>query len=474
MEENRDFTSELEEALAQKREEFERTILSDLKEQFRSFYSSFQSIYNVLLRKSLIKEDPYKYDKKTSEVTVPSQSPFLESERHDQVSIRLSDLDNQLDFLTSYYQFDLEYLTLKRIKTLAGLTKYIKWDQLSENSTNMMTRSVAEMVGKIKKGSDNFSTQLISDSQNQLSSITMKIMSHLKLLTFFHREHYKLQIRRNVLSDMNLSAAAVQNKENEVMKLIKKKFATAMGDQPFYAELIQEVLAEDYGPDSDTLQNELLQKLFVKKEKKKKVKQGPDYKEMLLESVRTLASASIHIEEAVRKLSESNLILFNRTISFGEKVKQWLSSFGGKKDDKQIYEIEYFDTKTSVSKTERLDFNQFCEEAAKRAKVLANLSSKMTPAYQRIAESSEDQIFKFLNKNIEELQIMLKRLPALDTYFKTEIPKEQRGRIRGIKIEVNAIKNAVVKANKKKHEYVSKKEEEQQLKRLGIRTDAQE
>ena len=474
MEENRDFTSELEQALAQKREEIERTVLPDLKEQFRSFYSSFQSIYNVLMRKSLIKEDPYKYDKKTSEVTVPSQAPFLESERHDQVSIRLSDLDNQLDFLTSYYQFDLDYLTLKRIKTLAGLAKYIKWDQLSENSTNMMTRSVAEMVGKIKKGSDNFSTQLISDSQNQLSSITKKIMSHLKLLTFFHREQYKLQIRKNILSDMNLSAAAVQNKENEVMKLIKKKFATAMGDQPFYAELIQEVLAEDYGPDSDTLQNELLQKLSVKKEKKKKVKQGPNYKEMLLESVRTLASASIHIEEAVRKLSESNLILSNRTISFGEKVKRWLRSFGGKKDDKQIYEIEYFDTKTSVSKTERLDFNQFCEEAAKRAKVLANLSSKMTPAHQRIAESSEDQIFKFLNKNIEELQIMLKRLPALDTYFKTEIPKEQRGRIRGIKIEVNAIKNAVVKANKKKHEYVSQKEEEQQLKRLGVQTDADE
>ena len=474
MEENRDFTSALEEALAQKREELDNTILPDLKEQFRSFYSSFQSIYNVLLRKSLLKEDPYKYDKKTSEVTVPSQAPFLESERHDQVSIRLSDFDNQLDFLTSYYQFDIEYVTLKRIKTLAGLTTYIKWDQLSENSTNMMTRSVAEMVGKIKKGSDSFSTQLIADSQNQLSSITKKIMTHLKLLTFFHREQYKLQIRKNILSDMGLSAAAVQTKEHEVMKLIKKKFASTMGDQPFYAELIQEVLAEDYGPDSENLQNELLEKLSVKKETKKRVKQGPDYKEMLLESVRTLASASIHIEEAIRKLNESNLILSNRTISFSEKLKQWLRTFGGNKDERQIYEIEYFDTKTSVSKTERLDFNQFCEEAAKRAKVLANLSSKMTSAFQRIAESSENQIFTFLNKNIEELQILLKRLPALDTFFKTEIPKEQRRRIRGIKIEVNAIKNAVVKANKKKHEYVSKKEEEEQFKRLGIKMDTQE
>ena len=63
-------------------------------------------------------------------------------------------------------------------------------------------------------------------------------------------------------------------------------------------------------------------------------------------------------------------------------------------------------------------------------------------------------------------------MPALDTYFKSETTRSQRALIKGIKLEIGAVKNAVVKANQKKHEYVSRKEEVEQLKKLGITTDA--
>jgi hypothetical protein len=43
--------------------------------------------------------------------------------------------------------------------------------------------------------------------------------------------------------------------------------------------------------------------------------------------------------------------------------------------------------------------------------------------------------------------------------------------IRGIKLEITAIKNSVVKANQKRHEYVSQKEEIEQLKKLGVQPD---
>jgi hypothetical protein len=468
MEETTDFTSKLEQALEQKREDIEKNILPDLKEQFRNFYNSYQSIYNILTRKSLIKEDPYKYEKKGSEVQLPSESPFLESEKNDELSIRLSDLDNQLDFLNSYYQFNLEFLTMQRIKLLASLTRYIRWDQVTQSSTNLNTRHLAEFLEKIKQGSDNLSQQIVNDALTQLSSISKQILRNLKTLTTYHREQYKLQIRRNILDDLDLDSSTVQSNEAEAMKQIKKKFTSVMSDQPFYEELIKEVLAEDYGQNSQEMQQEVLSKLQVKQRKKKKKSPAETYKTTLLEAVRTLASASTHLEEAHRKLYENNQVLTYRKMSLGEKLRQWLTSFGRKKEDRQIYEIEYFDTKTSLSKHERIDFQKFLEDVSKRAKVLANLSNKMSSSYQRLEASSEDQIFQFLNKNIQELQIILRRLPALDTYFKSEVSRELRSKIRGMKIEANAIKNSVVKANKKKYEYVSKKEETEQLKRLGV------
>jgi hypothetical protein len=39
---------------------------------------------------------------------------------------------------------------------------------------------------------------------------------------------------------------------------------------------------------------------------------------------------------------------------------------------------------------------------------------------------------------------------------------------------MTAVKNSLIKANKKKHEYVSMKEEAEQMKRLGIKVDDQQ
>ncbi len=62
-------------------------------------------------------------------------------------------------------------------------------------------------------------------------------------------------------------------------------------------------------------------------------------------------------------------------------------------------------------------------------------------------------------------------MTSLDTYFKSETTREQRARLRGITIELTGIKNAIVKTNQKKHEYVAKHEEIDQLKKLGINTE---
>ncbi len=468
MEDKTEFTATLQEAVEEKRTDIEKNDLPQLKEHYRNFYSSYQSLYNILLRKSLITEDPYKYDKKASEIAVPSEKPFLESEKSQQLSTRLSDYDNQLDYLNSYFLFNLDYMTMPRIKKLAGLTRYFRWDQLSENSTTMNTRYLAEMVGKVKKGTDDLSVKLLNDALDQLSGISKKVLLILKTITAFHREEYKLIIRKTITSQLNLTPSIVQNRPDDVMKKIKKSFASAMNDQPFYAELIKEVLEEDYGPNTEQLREAVLDKLKVKEKKKKGVKKEDTGKTILLEAARILAGAGVHLDQALKKLQESHQILINRKISFGEKFRRWIMNFTGKKEEKHIYEVEYFDTKSSLSKHEKIDFTKFSEDVSKRSKVLASVSNKMSSGYQRLEASSEDRIFQFLSKNIQELQLFLRQIPALDTYFKTEASKEERQRIRGTKIEVNAIKNSVLKANKKRHEYTSKKEETEQLKRLGI------
>jgi MoaA/NifB/PqqE/SkfB family radical SAM enzyme len=146
----------------------------------------------------------------------------------------------------------------------------------------------------------------------------------------------------------------------------------------------------------------------------------------------------------------------------------------GKKDtERDVLEVEYLDPKTAAYKPVQLNFTKFIEELQKKAKLLSNLGSKMSNTYQKIEATSEERAYEFLSKTIEELQSILLKLPALDSYFKHEVPKNQRSFVKGIRIETSALKNTVVKANQKRHEYVSHKEEMEQLKKLGVDTSVE-
>jgi hypothetical protein len=90
---------------------------------------------------------------------------------------------------------------------------------------------------------------------------------------------------------------------------------------------------------------------------------------------------------------------------------------------------------------------------------------------QRMENAAEDQLFAYLDKNIDELQAIHKKLLALDAYFKNAVTAEDRGRLHGIKLELEGIKNTIIRTNQKKHEYVSQKEEIEQMKKLGIKLD---
>lgn len=472
MEGGNGFQEEFEAALLARRDYLDKNVLPRLKEQFRIYHVAFQGFYNVLLRKGLIHEDPYKNEQKISEVTVPPSGPFMDSEKIDQISIRLSMLDSELDFLNNYYQFSADFLTLERIKQLSGLATYILWGKVSESSTNINTRIIAEMVGKIRQGADALSLGIINDAENQMERCTKEIIAILKQLTEYQREAYKRDVRERLLFKLNLNAEMVMNRRDDTLKAVRQRFSQEMSGSPFYAELVEEVIDEDYSPGSEQLRKNVLSRLAVKEEKpKKKVSQS--YASILLDAVKILSGSAVHIEQAMRKLTENSIILSQRKLTLGERFRRWLFNLTKKNDSPNIYEIEFFDVATSATRTEKLDFTAFKEKTAKRVRLLYSLANRMSTTYRRLESTPEDKMYEFLQGLIKDVQEILHILPALDTFFKSEVGREDRARVKGIKLEITAIKNCLIKCNQKKHEYVSRKEEEEQLKKLGIDTNVE-
>jgi hypothetical protein len=469
MEDSQAFARELEERLDAQRAKLDRTDLIKLKEAFKLFQSAFVGMSAILHKKGVLGDDPYKYDLKISDVTTPSEGPFAESEKADQMSVRVSQFEAYLDFLNNYYQFSCDFLTMGRIKRLLALVRYFNFSQFTETSTQLNTRALAEIAGLVKKGTDQLSSGLIADAVGQLDKASRDIIACLKALTDYHKERYKLELRQIVMPGLPIDADLAIGHREEAIKIVKRKFAEVASELPFYPELVEEVLLEDFSSDGPRLREDLLRKLVVAEERKAQSVQEKSYKGSILDGARALASASFALEEAVSKLQDDSILLSSLDQGFGARLKRMIQKIFSPEDKGLVYQVAFLDPVTGTRSSEQIDFGRFVEETNKKARFLASLAGRQSASIKRIEGMTDDQAYKFLQRNIEEIQRSLRILAALEEFFKAEISGEARSRVKLVRAEITTIKGAVIKANQKKHEYVAGREETEQMRRLGIK-----
>ena len=459
--------TQLETTLARFQDNLEKVVLPKLKEDFRIIHSAFKTVHSILLKKGFIHEDPYKSETRLSEITLPATTAFSDAEKVEQMSIRLSSFEVQLDFLLNYYQFSMEFLDMPRIRLIAGLLRFISWDQLGPTAQDPVTKALTELVTKAKTGAEPLAVGLMNDSIEQIKKTVPLCFKPLKDATDFSRELYKMEMRTKVVSSLSLKPGNPVNTE-DVLKQIKKAFPSAMQGKPFYPELAEELIGEDYGPDKDKLKAAIIQRFTLKEAKPKTVQQPKSFTGILLDAIRTMASVARPLEEAATKLVENNTLLQNKELGFMEKVKLWISQLSNKKEELVTYELEYFDSVTSATKHERIQFDAFITDVQKRVRVFNGLAIKGGALYARMEKSDEQTLYSFLEKQMSDLVLIYRRLQGLDVFFKSETSREQRTSLKGIKIELTGINNGMARAVQKKHEYLARKEESEQMKKLGL------
>jgi hypothetical protein len=452
------YNDTIKQALNGKRDWFERDELIKLKEELRTFQSSFASLYNIYLKKKLIDEDPYKQETKISEIEVPDTGVLIEAKRLEQLSIRLSNFDSQLDFLVNFYQLHVDFLNLERIKRIVGLIRYIDWLSLTPDNQSSMTKAVAEITNQSKVGVDGITLSIIGESLTRLGKTTTQIMNQLKDLNMFYRESYKLEIREKVTTGMSAGDATVES--------IRKKIPSAMPGFPFYKDLVEEVIKEDFTKGGAEFKEAILKTLKVPEEKPKAVKPPVNFKNILLDGIQVIGGAGATLTEIVGKFEDNQTVMESRKKGFFYAIKELIRQITNAEPEEVIYHVEYLDSTKGVPVKERVNFHQFQEEIGKKSKILN--SFVRGPAYQKLSAMTEEQIISYLEKNIRDVQTYHKTLSALDDYFKGNVVPEDRDKIKGIKPELSTLKNSIVKANQLRHEYSAQKEEEEQLKRLGV------
>jgi hypothetical protein len=456
------YNDTLQQALLDRKDWLERSELDKLKEELRVFQISYSVLYNMFLKKKLIIEDPYKQETKISELEVPETGPINEAKRLEQISLRLANYDSQMDFLVNFYQFGVDFLNLERIRRILGLVRYIDWTNLTPDSKAPNTRLVAEITNNAKSGGDHLSLSIIGESLTKLPKCTANIIAILRNITAYHKETYKLNAR-NAIKGMQASDATLIN--------VKKKLSAAMPGTPFYQEFIDEMLKESYSKDGPALQEAILKSLAVPSEKPKATKPKVSYKAILMSGVNAIGSAGSVLGEIAQTVDENEALLASMKKGFFEKLKQLIRAMTNAEPEDVMYELEFIDQVKGTRTEELLNLNQFRIDLNKRIKILTGMTAQ-GQLFAKLQAAPEEKVLAYLENAIKDVQAIHRTLTALDEYFKSSISREERDKVKGVKTELASIKNYFVKANQIRHEYSAAKEEEEQLKRMGINPDA--
>jgi hypothetical protein len=241
--------------------------------------------------------------------------------------------------------------------------------------------------------------------------------------------------------------------------------------KPFYKELIEEIIKEDYSQNGAELKEAILNTLKVKDEKPKTAKPAINLKNILLDGIQVAGSASSTLSEIMAKFDENHTVMENHKKTFLEKLKELIRQITNAEPEEVIYNVDCMDQTKGIPVKEKINFHQFKDDMEKKIRVLS--SFVRGPAYAKISVMSEEQIIGYLEKYIKDLQSFHRLLTAMDDFFKTNVDAADREKIKGIKPELTALKNSYVKANQLRHEYSAQKEEAEQMKLLGVSPAAQ-
>ena len=463
------FGEALQKALSQKQEWYNTECLQELLSQYRLMHTCVKNLYENFVKKSLIIPDPYRLDKKISSIVVPETTPFAESDIPNVFGERFSNYETMLDYICTYFRFSTENFTLANVKKLIDFNKVFEWDDLSMNNSRMNTRALAMTINKAKTGVPNVVQSMINDSVSKCAQTVKVIAKILNELGVFQRELYKGGLRKDLFEHPDFDKAKAAESPEAELAEIKRLYSKVTGKKNFYADLVNEILEEDHGPNKEQKQAAVLEKLAIKNVAKAETKKkaGPDTKEMLMQSVLAIGACAPTLVQLHSKLTENFDVLFTRKATFWNKLMALIIRAFNLKEKERICQLPVKDAKTGVERVQKINVSEFLTDLGKKERIFSGIAAK-GHEYQRIESANEDAILGFVNKQISELQSEFVIINSFDAYFKNEVHAEFKAKVKGMQIELSALRNSIINANKKRSEYASYKEEAEQMKKLGI------
>lgn len=446
------YIQDLQKALNEKARYFDTERLPKALENIKLLHTCVRNLYDLLLKRSLITPDPYRESMNITKISAPPSDTYPDGEIGVVIGARLSFYEAMLEFISTRFKFTCDNFSLQKIKRFNELLDTFSWGNMSTMSEAVNTRGLASLIHDSRKNLDGLSGSLLNDSIAKAGTAMADFQAALRELTNYKREEYKYTIRTEICGGVDFDYDKVANGNDEVAA-IKKAITALPKKMPTYSELLTEIANEDFGASADSLKERVLKSLAVKAPKKKIVKDVVDTKAMIIDAMRALTIIGPIYATIADKLITNRDVLEDSKMTLFEKIKQSLRRSFKMKESPVIYRFVIEDKERGAKRTKDVDINVFISNIMKKSALLNALNNPQSAEFKKVAASNEELILNFTNKQITENKEILTLLIAADEFFKNNVKKSSRTKIKGLKIDLVTVNNGIIKANKRRADY---------------------
>ncbi len=468
MADEKDFNQQVLEAIQEKTASVESELLPDIQSNYRMHLSLVQNIFEALVNRSTIVPDPYKKEKKFTEITCPESTDFPENKRAMTIGVRLSDYESTLDYVCNFFKFSVDTITLDKVQKLTNLNNTFYWGRLSSSASHPNSKGLGDCIIAAKNGGPQITISTLTDGVNKSADLIDKLNKELAELGLFIRERYKADIRKKVMGNPYFNKEKAYKDKGAFLAEIKKVFQMVIKGKAFSTELAGEIIQEEIGADKENRRQKVLSLLKVEKVVTEEKKQTVDTHEMLMEAVRGLGGMAEQYNIVAQKIIENNSILQTERNTWKEKLFRFIRKIFGIKESPIDYEITVTEKATGAKRKEIIHYVEFVSNIQKRAKYYAAISVKKSPGYVKISRQKDAAILDFLTKQLSDNGRIHVLLTAIDEFFKDAVNPANRNKVKGLQMELTTLKNSILNVNSHCEEYKAYVEEQEQFKKLGI------
>jgi hypothetical protein len=434
--------------------------LPKLKTLIRGAINNISNLTNLLVRKSLLKENFYSYsddDANSRGINLPEEKAFMDNERPRVIYDRLKAQMNALDYQANLLNEEMDSITEKYLDDMNKVLSYFAFHNLNLSTVGINTRTIKELTDRIITGNDQILKRVVLDNLKLLQDNFNKIKKNIDELMVFKKEKYKALIRFKVFPNLpkEFNEKLFQENPSQYLQKLEKFIALNNADIGFNKNWIAEAINACYKiKEEDSLKK--ITTMFLDDLNKEDNPTHSIYtpREKLLAIIKIISN-SVNILEKLYVFTEQNIKLqSNRKKGFFEQIIDSFRKAMTSASQDDFFQLEYIHPINKSIQNDVININEFMLSIKKKILLFSNLTKEDSKVADKIKRGTEEALFKFIDETYFDMLLTKERILGINGEIRLRINKKLRQNLKDIGEPIEKFEEILKNISELRRKYV--------------------